>query len=59
MDKMKLGICKKNEDNSLTVADIKKLQVELNENTMTLYAKYKGKQYEVLNQSLFSYIVLD
>lgn len=59
--KQKINVCtRNNETGNLTI--IKEdawLSVDLDEETMTVYATYKGRPYEVMGNIYLSYIVVN
>lgn len=59
--KQQINICTRNPQtgNLTIIKDNAWLSVDLNEETMTLYAIYKGRPYEVMGNIYLSYIVID
>jgi hypothetical protein len=57
--KQQISICKRNENGSLTITDEKKLNTELNEQEMEVYAKYHGKSYKIEGNINMFFIVVE
>ena len=53
-----ITITRKNQNGTLAAVAERKLKVELDENTMTLMARFNGKWYVVEGNMYFQYIVV-